>query len=112
MEIVSGIEIKNKALWLKKSRTLIIADLHIGYEGALLEEGVLVPKMTFGDMKREILELLKLRPKVVVINGDLKHEFGQISRQEWRETLEILDILLRECKVSCKVSDTHLGSKN
>lgn len=99
MEILNGIEIKGKALWLKKSKLLIIGDLHIGYEEALTSEGILVPKLTFGEMKREILELLKLKPKIIVINGDLKHEFASISRQEWQDTLEILDILLKKCKV-------------
>lgn len=99
MEILSGIEIKGKALWLKKQKTLIIADLHIGYEEAIINEGILVPKSTFSEMKKEILELLKLKPKIVVINGDLKHEFGQISKQEWQETLEILDLLLKKSDV-------------
>ncbi|MGB9707896.1 MAG: metallophosphoesterase [Candidatus Pacearchaeota archaeon] len=99
MEILKGIEIKNKALWLSRQKVLIIGDLHIGYEEALIEEGVLVPKVTFSKIKKEILELLKLKPKIVVINGDLKHEFGEISRQEWFETLEILDILLKKAKV-------------
>ena len=99
MEIINGIEIKGKALWLAKQKVLVIGDLHIGYEEALTSEGILVPKLTFSEMKREILELLKLKPRVVVINGDLKHEFGEISRQEWFETLEILDILLKKCKV-------------
>jgi len=99
MEILKGIEIKGKALWLAKQKVLIIADLHIGYEEALAEEGILAPKISFSEMRQEIVELLKLKPRVVVINGDLKHEFGEISRQEWRETLEILDLLLKKCRV-------------
>lgn len=107
MEILKGIEIKGKALWLKKSRVLIIADLHIGYEEALTSEGFLVPKLTFGEMKREIISLLKLKPKVVVINGDLKHEFGEISRQEWFETLQILDILLKNKRKVILIKGNH-----
>lgn len=99
MEILKGVEIKNKALWLKEERILIIADLHIGYEEALTEEGMLVPKTMFKEMLYEIKELLKLKPKIIVINGDLKHEFGGISKQEWQETLEILDLLLKRGRV-------------
>lgn len=29
----------------------------------------------------------------IVINGDIKHEFGTISEQEWRHTLKLLDFL-------------------
>jgi uncharacterized protein len=92
MEILKGIEIKNKALWLKKSRALVLGDLHIGYEQALIEDGILVPKNMFQEIKRELENLLKLEPKIVIINGDLKHEFGRISKQEWQETLELIDL--------------------
>ncbi|MEM2031466.1 MAG: metallophosphoesterase [Candidatus Pacearchaeota archaeon] len=99
MEILPGIEIKNKALWIKRKKVLIIADLHIGYEQALVEEGILVPRTMFKEIKKEIEELLKLNPKIVIINGDLKHEFSSISKQEWQETLELLDLLLKKAKV-------------
>ena len=99
MEILKGIEIKNKALWLPKQKILIIADLHIGYEEALFEQGILVPRMMFKEMKNEIKKLLKLKPKLIIINGDLKHEFGYISRQEWHETSDILNLLLEKSKV-------------
>jgi len=93
MEIQKGIEIVGKALWLKKSRTLIIGDIHIGYEEALNKQGILVPRSQFKETEKEIKELLELKPETIVINGDLKHEFKEISEQEWRETLAILDLL-------------------
>jgi hypothetical protein len=93
MEIQKGIEIVGKALWLKKSRTLIIGDIHIGYEEALNKQGILVPRSQFKETEKEIKEILKLEPETIVINGDLKHEFKEISEQEWRETLAILDLM-------------------
>lgn len=99
MEILPNIEIKGKGLWLKKEKILAIADLHIGYEEALAEEGFLVPRVLFKEIKKEIEDLLRLNPKLVLINGDLKHEFGEISRQEWIETLELLDLLTKRSKV-------------
>ncbi len=100
MEILKGIEIKGKALWLNKEKILIIADLHLGYEEALVSDGVLIPKGgMFSEMKKEILELLELKPKLVVINGDLKHEFASISRQEWKETLELIDLIIKQSKI-------------
>lgn len=99
MEILQGVEIKGKALWFRKKKILAIADLHIGYEQALVEEGVFVPRVMFKEMKEEIKDLLKLKPKIVIINGDLKHEFASISKQEWYETLELLDLLLKKAEV-------------
>ena len=98
MKILPGIEIIGKTLWIKKKKILIIADLHLGYEEALNKQGILVPRTIFKEMKEEIKKLLKLKPQLIIINGDLKHEFGHISRQEWEETLEILDLLKGEGK--------------
>ena len=36
MEILKGIEMIGKALWIKKQKVLILADLHIGYEASNL----------------------------------------------------------------------------
>jgi uncharacterized protein len=99
MEILKGIEIKGKALWIKKEKALILGDLHIGYEEALAKQGFLVPRTIFIEMKKEIEELLGLRPKIIVINGDLKHEFGEISIQEWKEALEIIDMMPKTSKI-------------
>ncbi|MEM4703194.1 MAG: metallophosphoesterase [Candidatus Pacearchaeota archaeon] len=99
MEILPGVQIRDKALWFPKKRILVICDLHIGYEQALIEEGILVPRVTIEEIENELLELLKLKPKLVIINGDLKHEFSKISKQEWYDTLEILDLLLKEARV-------------
>lgn len=100
MEIIKGIEAIGKSLWLKRQKILVIADLHIGYEEYLNEKGILVPRSQFNELKKEIEVLLKkLKPKLIIINGDLKHEFGRISAQEWKETLLVLDLLLKKSKV-------------
>jgi len=100
MQILPGIVIVGKALWIEKLKILVVADLHIGYEEALAEEGYLLPRTMFKEMSKELKELLeKLKPSLVVINGDLKHEFGQISKQEWFETNTILDMILERSKV-------------
>lgn len=100
MEILKGIEILGKALWVPKEKILILADLHIGYEEALSKQGVLMPRTQFKETRREIEELLQeVKPKIIVINGDLKHEFGEISSQEWHETIAVLDLLLEKARV-------------
>jgi hypothetical protein len=74
--------------------------LHIGYEEALNKQGILVPRTLFKELKKDLNELLeRTKPETIVINGDLKHEFQEISEQEWRETLEILDLMLKHGKV-------------
>ncbi|MEM1535079.1 MAG: metallophosphoesterase [Candidatus Pacearchaeota archaeon] len=99
-KILEGIYLVNKALWLEKLKLLAIADLHIGYEEYLNEQGIAIPRQQLSIMKKELALLLdSLRPRQVVINGDLKHEFGEISKQEWKETNEILDLILARANV-------------
>jgi hypothetical protein len=100
MEILDGIEIMDLAIFLKKSKALIISDIHAGYEEALNRQGVLVPRFQFTEVAKRVQSILaKVNPKMIVVNGDIKHEFGEISEQEWRETLKILDMLSASARV-------------
>lgn len=108
MNIINSIEIIDLSLYLPKHKTLVIADLHIGYEEALNKKGVLVPRLQFKDICRRLNSILeKTKPSVVVINGDIKHEFGRISDQEWRETLKILDLISKYAKKIVLVKGNH-----
>ena len=106
-EIFKGIEIKGKALWLAREKILAIADLHIGYEQALNEQSILAPRTMFKEIEKEIKGLLKLKPKIIVINGDLKHEFGRISRQEWKDVSNILDFLKKHAEKIILIKGNH-----
>src|SRR3989338_1275122 len=113
MEILKGIEIKGKALWLRKQSILVISDLHIGYENMLNEQGMLTPRTQFkemmNDLKKVFDEIEKGHEKVkeIVVLGDLKHEFGGISRQEWKETLAVLDFLKKHAEKIIIVKGNH-----
>ena len=100
MEIIKGIEIVDLALWLKKEKALVIADLHVGFEEALNNQGVLVPRIAFSDLIKKLEKILeRTKPKIVVIDGDLKHEFGSISEQEWRDSLKVIDLISKYGKI-------------
>lgn len=99
MQIIKNLETRGKALWHVKKKILIIADIHIGYEEAMKQDGVYAPQTVFSELKKEIIELLKLKPSLIIVNGDIKHEFGRISQQEWKDALEFLDILMKSAKV-------------
>ncbi|MBW3021188.1 metallophosphoesterase [Candidatus Woesearchaeota archaeon] len=92
------IEFKDLGIVIKD--TLIISDLHIGYEAYLNRKGILVPRTMFQKQKKKIISLLKeLKPKLVIINGDIKHEFGTISNQEWNDTYDLIDMIKRVSKL-------------
>ncbi len=66
---------------LRVGDSLIIADLHIGFEEAMLREGSYVPKL-LGEVTSSLQRLLEReRPKRLVIDGDLKHSFIPFRRE-------------------------------
>ena len=100
MEILKGVEIIDLALYLKKEKTLILADFHTGLEEDLNKQGYMIPVFQQKDIEERLEKILKkVKPKLIIINGDLKHEFGTISQTEWKNTLKILDILSKKAKV-------------
>jgi len=99
MEIAKGIEIIDLGLYIKKHKLLVFADFHIGYEEALNKQGILIPRFQFRDIIQRLGKILaRVKPDTIVVNGDLKHEFGKISEQEWRETLKLIELLAKNCK--------------
>ena len=100
-------------LALYVDNTLIVSDTHIGYEEALNKQGILIPRFQFKEIiKRleKIFSILKENDKKVekiIVNGDIKHEFGTISEQEWRHTLQLLDFLAKHCKEVILIKGNH-----
>lgn len=109
MDILQDIEIVDLALYFNPA--LIIADVHIGYEEALNKQGVLLPRLQFDEIVGRIegvFNRLKNRNiEKIIINGDLKHEFGTISEQEWRNTLKFLDLLAKHCNEIILIKGNH-----
>ena len=98
MKISKDLEILG--LGLKYKDNLILTDLHIGIEEALNKQGLLIPRFQFKEIKEALEKLLsKIKFSKIIINGDLKHEFGTISKQEWRNTLKILELLEKYAKI-------------
>ena len=109
MIILPGIKIEDLALLIDS--TLIIADVHIGFEEALNKQGIFVPRIHFEEIVSRVKTILgRLNGQGIsriIINGDLKHEFGTISEQEWRNTLKFLDLLLLQCNEVILIKGNH-----
>ena len=68
---------------LRIGNSIVIADLHIGYEESMAKEGIYLPKV-FKQMLDSIVALLREeRPKRLIINGDLKHSFIPLRREKF-----------------------------
>lgn len=108
-EILPGIEAIGLGLWIKKDKTLVIADLHLGIEEMFNKQGTMLPRFNFNKIKKHLEEKIfpNVKPEKIVINGDLKHEFGSISEQEWSETIDMLRLLGKKCKKIVLVRGNH-----
>ena len=110
-ELIKGITAIGLALYTQN--TLILGDVHMGYEEAINKSGVLIPRRQYAEtinlLEQTFAELKAYRMPVdkVIINGDLKHEFGTISETEWRNTLGIIDFLLKQCKSIVLLKGNH-----
>lgn len=95
MKVFKNIKLVDLGILIDK--TLVICDLHIGVEEAMAKQGMLLPKFHFRDLIKRMEEMFLLsevkRFERIIINGDLKHEFGSISDEEWRNSLKFLDFL-------------------
>ncbi len=113
IELKTSFEIIDVALYLREYKILVFGDVHIGYEEALNKQGVLLPRFQFQETMKRVRKIMDSLEKIngdigkVIINGDLKHEFGNISNQEWKETLEFLDYLSTKCKEIILVKGNH-----
>ena len=95
MEISKGIEIVDLALYFRKESILIFGDLHIGYEEYMHKKGIFVPKFQTKEMIEKIKSIVEeTNPKTIIINGDLKHDFGKNSKQEWKDIFKLIDFTM------------------
>src|SRR3989344_1554407 len=74
-------------------KSLVIGDLHIGYEESLNERGVFISRRMFDEGIDYLNRVFAKTGKVdkIILLGDVKHEFGKILRQEWKEVFELID---------------------
>ena len=92
MNISKNLKIVDLSLYLEKEKTLVISDLHLGYEESLNKQGLLIPRFQIKEIKEKLRNILKkVEVKKVILNGDLKHDFGSISFSEWNQILDLID---------------------
>ena len=110
MEILKGVKTLDglPAILIEKLRVACVADLHLGYELALAEKGVFVPSTQLQEILRTLRLILKQsKPETLILLGDVKHEFGEASRQEWREVRKLSEFLRRKVKKLILVRGNH-----
>ena len=96
------------ALYLKNEEAIVIADPHFGFEESLHRQGVLVPKRQYKLMMEQLKRITSIvKAKKIVLNGDVKHEFGKITKQEWKDINNLLDFCEDNFKETIIIKGNH-----
>ncbi|MCR4404237.1 MAG: metallophosphoesterase [Candidatus Acetothermia bacterium] len=109
LELFPDLWLIDLAVYLPKRKTLVIADLHLGYEEALRLAGVALPPGHLRKVEARLERLLSRAGPVerLIINGDLKHRFAPLSRYEEREAVALLRFLGRRFAELILVRGNH-----
>jgi len=87
---------------------LILGDLQLGYEQVVQRRGLFLPKFQLEDILDRLQKIFRqVKATTLVINGDVKHEFGRILEQEWQEILQFFDFCLQHVKTIIIVKGNH-----
>lgn len=77
-------------IYSRRLDSIILSDVHIGYEEEMASKGIFLPriqKKRFLSIYRRALDVFKTNK--VIINGDMKHRFNGLGRQEKEDLTEI-----------------------
>lgn len=95
LEVMKGLLITNQlCAILKDEGTVVVSDLHVGYESVLEDSGLHLPRIQTETMRDSLLDIIdRFSPERFLILGDLKHEFSRNLAQEWSEARRVLGTL-------------------
>jgi len=84
-----------------EKKSLIVTDIHIGFENTLASNEIFIGKnSTINETIQELLEIIdKEKPDSVVLLGDVKSSIKSISRNEWDEVPMFFEKIREKCDV-------------
>jgi putative SbcD/Mre11-related phosphoesterase len=90
-----------------KTKTLVIADPHLGWEMALQAKGIHVPSQTSKLLKKLVALLSKCKPDALLILGDVKYTVVKTEAGEWHDIPEFFTELKRHVSDIAIVRGNH-----
>lgn len=107
-EIEPGVRVTNeRCLVFEKERAVVLGDLHLGYEKALEDEGMYIPRMNTDSIRDSLNRILsKYEPDTVVLLGDIKHDFKR-AKYEGREDVRGIVQLIQDAAEVVVVKGNH-----
>ncbi len=94
----------------RKTRILVITDLHIGWEIALSQKGIHVPSQT-PKLLQKLKNLVSMyKPEKLLILGDVKHTVATARASEWQDIPDFFDDLKGHIKKIQIIRGNHDGN--
>ncbi|MCL2786512.1 MAG: metallophosphoesterase [Methanomassiliicoccaceae archaeon] len=95
IEIIPGVRVSNeRCLILDDGPTVVIGDLHLGYEKALENEGIYLPRVNTASIKDSLNRIIcRYEPKRMVLLGDIKHDFARAPYECRLEVTKVITML-------------------
>jgi putative SbcD/Mre11-related phosphoesterase len=90
-----------------KTKTLVIADPHLGWEMALQEKGIHIPSQTPKLLKKLTALLSRYKPDTLLILGDIKYAVVKIEPGEWHDIPDFFTELKRHISDIVIVRGNH-----
>jgi putative SbcD/Mre11-related phosphoesterase len=94
----------------KKTRAIVIADLHIGWELALSEQGIHVPTQTPKLLKKLTDLLTHFNADTLLILGDVKHTVATAQTGEWHDVPDFFTELRKSVSKIQVLRGNHDGN--
>ncbi len=80
--------------YVKSLKALVVADIHLGYEGVMAEKGILIPKVNLITIEKYINKALeKVDASEIIVDGDIKNDFSKVDVEEFNELLDFIKFL-------------------
>lgn len=94
----------------KRERTLIVTDLHLGWEINLVRKGIHLPSQ-MPKIRKKLLRLIKAtKPDTLTILGDVKHTIAKAESGEWHDIPEFFEAIMKEVHTVRVVRGNHDGN--
>lgn len=89
---------------------LVVADLHIGWEVRLAEQGIHVPSQT-PKILEKIINLIEIcKPTGMIFLGDVKHAIAKVEMEEWRDIPDFFEAITKRVANIQIIPGNHDGN--
>jgi putative SbcD/Mre11-related phosphoesterase len=96
-------------LAIEDEKTLVVTDLHLGYEHSLVDKGIYIPSQTFKIQNRLLQVVGDYRPRSLIILGDVKQAIPRISLEEWKDVPDFFEAIGAAVRVIQVIPGNHDG---